>query len=225
MIRAKNPELAQRVLDHLAAKYKLKEVRQGIHLSTLVYCLTKSFLGQVAPIEPTTEEVMLFALGLGLQDVLTPPDASTPIYEAAGIQYSPDFQLKILEDTCELKTTRSSLTRYDFQVGGELPDTWMEYIKGGCYILGTNEYKLVVLYMLGNYKPSFPLIDAETLTFSDDELEENWNYLLGRQAVYMRSLAENIPPQPRSYCKDWECKYCRYRTTCDAIGYYSKGES
>lgn len=212
MKRLDNPSLDRLILEHLANLYHIKEKREGIHLSTLVYCLTRSFFDQVAPIEPTDEEVMLFALGYGLQDVLTPPEAQTPTYELDGITFRPDFLLSYkLAQYCELKTTRMSSKRAD------LPETWIEYIKGGCYIRGVQSYELSVLYMLGNYAPPFPTIHSETLIFEEDELESNWGYLLSRKAIYEDALDSNLAPVPFTYCKEWECKNCRYKLQCQAI--------
>lgn len=212
MKRLDNPSLDRLILEHLANLYHIKEKREGIHLSTLVYCLTRSFFDQVAPIEPTDEEVMLFSLGYGLQDVLTPADTETPTYELDGIIFRPDFVMKLAGDQhCELKTTRMSSKRADF------PQTWVEYIMGGCYIRGVQSYELSVLYMLGNYAPPFPTIHSETLIFEEDELEINWGYLLSRKAIYEDALAENLAPVPFTYCKSWECSKCRYRLQCTAI--------
>jgi len=213
MEKIEDPELSRAILSHLAELYKLKEVRQGIHLSTLIYCLTKGFFDYVAPIEPTDEEVMLFSLGLGLQDVLTPTQAEAPIYEENGITFSPDFVLKLSEPAryVELKTTRMSSSRED------LPETWLEYIKGGCYMRRINQYELSVLFMLGNYKPPFPQIKSFKLVFTQEELEENWTYLLGRLLVYQQALRINRPPAPFEHCKDWECKNCRYKLQCEAL--------
>ena len=93
MRRVDNPELKRKILDHLANLYKIKEVRESNHLSSYITCRTKSFLDQKQTTEPTDEEVMLFALGYGLQDVLTPKDASAPVIERSGIIYSPDMIL------------------------------------------------------------------------------------------------------------------------------------
>jgi len=238
MNRVDNPELDRLILTHLADLYKIKEKREGIHLSTLVYCLTRSFFDQVAPIEPTDEEVMLYALGLGLQDVLTPKEAERPVYEKDGITFSPDFVLNITppellpvyDDVdshlhtitvkqatyAELKTTRMSSNKED------LPETWLEYIEGGCYMRGINKYELSVLYMLGNYRPPFPTIHSETLVFEEEELKSNWEYLLLRKEIYEEALADNKPPYPFSWCKDWECKYCRYKLQCQAIEMVAK---
>lgn len=211
MQKIDNPEMSRLILNHLADLYQIKDKREGIHLSTLVYCLTRSFFDQLSPVEPTDMEVMLFSLGYGLQDVLTPKGAEINTYQKAGITFRPDFQLRLAGDTCELKTTRMSSNKEDF------PETWMEYIKGGCYMLGIKEYKLSVLHMLGNYKPPFPEIKSYTLVFADEELEDNWNYLQSRKSVYVDALKASRPPIPFTYCKDWECKNCRYKLQCDAI--------
>lgn len=212
MQKIDNPELSRLILDHLANLYNIKRKRLGIHLSTLVYCLTRSFFDQIAPIEPTDEEVMLFSLGFGLQDVLTPKDAETPLYMMKGITFSPDFVLQLDGDKyCELKTTRMSSGKEDF------PETWLEYIMGGCYMRDINEYELSVLHMLGNYKPPFPEIKSYKLIFTDEELQSNWDYLLERKQIYEEALRINNPPVPFSYCKEWECKNCRYKLQCEAM--------
>jgi hypothetical protein len=224
MIKTDNAELSRLILNHLSDKYKLKQPREGIHLSTLVYCLTRSYLDRQHNIEPTDEELMLFALGYGLQDVLTPPDAQTPTYEFEGIVYRPDMMFYVNDmGLVEIKTTRMSSKKQD------LPDTWIEYIKGGCYIrnkvlpsLSSRTYSLSVLYMMGNYAPPFPNIAAYMLEFEQQELDENWQYLITRRDVYQSHLANNTPPTPRIWCKVWECKNCRYNLQCDAITMLSK---
>ena len=216
-----NSSLTRIMLSHLAEKYKLKEKRSGIHLSTLIYCLTRQQFDQQKPVEPTDEEVMLFALGFGLQDILTPIDASTPQYEKDGVVYSPDFVLNLstnltvgTNNLCELKTTRMSAKRADEH---DFPETWVEYMKGGCFIRECNTYDLTVLYMMGSYSPPFPVIKSFTFDFSEDELLDNWNYLMDRKLVYEEALASGVLVPPYSRCKDWECKYCRYSLICQTM--------
>jgi len=220
MIKTDNPELSRLILNHLSDKYKLKQPREGIHLSTLVYCLTRSYLDRQHNIEPTDEELMLFALGYGLQDVLTPPDATTPTLEMDGIVYRPDMLLAYpgSKDAglVEVKTTRKSSKTDD------LPDTWLEYIMGGCHFRNTTTYDLVILYLMGNYAPPFPRMVSYRLEFSQKELDENCRYLTTRRDVYQSHLADNTPPTPRIWCKVWECKNCRYNLQCDAITMLSK---
>lgn len=209
---AENHELTRLMLDHLADRYNIKQKREGIHLSTLIYCLTKQRYDISSPIEPTDEEVMLFALGFGLQDILTPPDATTPILEKDGVTYSPDFIFKMPGyDLGEMKTTRASAKRAD---NFDFPDTWLEYMKGGCYIRETNTYDLSVLYMMG---PPFPIIRSFRFKFTDIELLHSWQYLMGRKWVFEDSIEKNYLLPPFKYNKQWECKYCRYKLICDTV--------
>ena len=166
MERTANPELDRMMINHLVKLYKLKTKRTGIHLSTLVYCLTRSFFDHVTPIEPTDKEVMLFALGLGLQDILTPQQAEAPVFEQDGVTFSPDFYLPFNNKYVELKTTRTSLKKNK----EKLPETWLEYIMGGCYMRKVTTYELSGLYMFGSYSPPFPELYSETLRFEPAEI-------------------------------------------------------
>ncbi len=213
MKRLDNPELKRRILTHLADQYNIMEVRAPNHLSSYVYCRTRTFLDQKQATEPTEQEVMLFALGYGLQDVLTPKDAEAPIIERDGIIYSPDMIL--LGRQNEIKTTRKS-AKYHF-TDDAMPETWLAYMEGGCYMMGTNEYDLIVLYMMGNYSPPFPQIYADTIVFEPQELDDNWQMILQNKAVLDYALTNNIPPTPFMHCHDWECKYCRNQLVCQSI--------
>ena len=218
MKRTDNPELTRKMLDHLADLYKIKEVRESNHLSSYVYCRTKGFLDQKQASEPTDEEVMLFALGYGLQDVLTPKDAKAPIHEYNGIIYRPDMVFASTAEAellMELKTTRKS-AKYHF-VDEVIPLTWLAYMKGGCKIRGTNRYDLIVLYMMGNYSPPFPQIYCDTFIFEQQEIEENWQTILYNKSVLDRSLETGIMPEPFKHCLEFECKYCRYLMVCQAV--------
>ena len=73
MKRESDPRLRAAVLRWLANKYKLTDVREPNHLSSYVYCITKTFFDQKVQAIPTEEEMLLFAIGYGLQEVLTPP--------------------------------------------------------------------------------------------------------------------------------------------------------
>lgn len=213
MKRLDNPELKTRILTHLADQYKIMEVREPNHLSTFIYCRTRTFLDQKQATEPTEQEVMLFALGYGLQDVLTPKDAEAPIIENNGIIYSPDMILSARQN--EIKTTRKS-AKHHF-TDDAMPETWLAYMKGGCYMMRTNEYDLIVLYMMGNYSPPFPLIYADTFVFEPEELANNWQMILRNKAVLDESLSSGIPPTPYAHCYEWECKYCRNVLVCQSI--------
>jgi hypothetical protein len=219
MRRVENPELKQIILKHLSDQYRIKEVREPNHLSTYVYCRTKGFFEQTGVIEPTEQEVMMFSLGYGLQDVLTPKDASAPVIEKHGVIYRPDMVFKATDQESmiltELKTTRKSAKKHF--IDEELAITWLEYMKGGCYIQDTNRYDLVVLYMMGNYAPPFPQIYSDTFFFDDKEISENWDTIMSRKAVLDSALKSQKIPTPFQHRHDWECNYCRYKMVCDTL--------
>lgn len=219
MKRIDNPELKRRILDHLAELYNIKERREPNHLSSYVYCRTKGFFDQKQTAEPTDEEVMMFALGYGLQDVLTPRNAAAPVYNKHGVIYRPDMSFSIptaeVEQLVELKTTRKS-AKFHY-LDEHIPETWMEYMKGGCYIQGTNRYDLAVLYMMGNYSPPFPDIYCDTFEFTQKELDENWLEIMNRKMVLDTALSSSQLPEPFKNCRDWECKYCRYLMVCQTL--------
>lgn len=213
MKRVDNPELKRKVLDHLADLYKIREVREPNHLSSYVTCRTKAFLDHKQTSQPNDEEVMLFALGYGLQDVLTPRDSEAPVISKDGIIYRPDFILSLRQN--EIKTTRKSARNH--YMDEYIPQTWLDYMMGGCHIVGSNEYDLIVLYLMGSYSPPFPQLYCDTFYFSDDELAANWQTILERKAIADRALQNDKPPTPFQHCHDWECKYCRYRLVCSTI--------
>ena len=213
MKRIDNPELKRKILDHLADLYKIKEVRESNHLSSYITCRTRSFLDQKQTTDPTDQEVMLFALGYGLQDVLTPKDASAPVVKKDGILYSPDMILS--NRLNEIKTTRKS-AKYHY-LDDSLPVTWVDYMMGGCYMMEKTEYDLIILYMMGDYSPPFPQVYAETVQFGKEELKENWTKILKQKDRLDWAFEENIPPEPFQHCYDWECRYCRYQLICQTI--------
>jgi len=224
MIRTDNLVLRDKLLNHLAEAYQLREQREPNHLSTYVYCLTRAYLDQTAWIEPTENELMLFAIGYGLQDVLTPHDFEAPIYNISGIIYRPDMSFMPtpgdVEVLMELKTTRKSAKKHTDPV----PETWMDYMLGGCYLRGVTSYSLVVLYMMGNYAPPFPLLYCDTFQFTPQEITANWLKLLQRKGVLDEALSTGVAPTPFQYCYHWECQYCKHHLVCESMIQRQQGD-
>jgi len=179
---------------------------------------------------------LMFALGYGLQDVLTPKDANTPLVNKYGIIYRPDMSFTVkdpamsspsiittaplatmheLEQLVEIKTTRRSAKNH--YMDEYIPQTWLDYMMGGCTMIETNEYDLIVLYLMGNYSPPFPQIYCDTFYFNSEELEANWAKILERKEVLDKSLETGKPPTSFQNCYDWECDYCRYVLVCNTL--------
>lgn len=225
MERVENPELVNTAYQVLYKSYHDESRRERIHLTDLIYCLTKSFFDKVVPLPPTEEEILLFALGLGLQKVLVPADKEAEAIHVDGISCSPDF---ISEQglKAELKTTRQSSLQTDkvskIKTPKDFPDTWVDQIMGYCYAAQQVEYDLLILHMMGNYAPPFPQMVGWKLKFKKEELVGFWSHMLERKTILEFHLSqpedEQVIPEPFNYNKEWECKYCRYKLQCDVLG-------
>jgi len=215
MRREINPELDRLILDALAEKYNLLTPREGIHLSSLNYCLTKAYLDLRAPIEPTDTELLLFATGYGLQEVMTHSSIDTPLYVKDEITYRPDgvipASLAGVERLIEMKSTRAGIKRYQ---EGDLPDTWVTYMKGGAFIMGKESYDLAVIYLAE--RPVAKII-SETIYFEQEELEDNWRWIISRRDLYKKALETETVPTPFTTAAKWACENCKYRMLCNTI--------
>lgn len=231
--RIRNPQLETQALENLKASYEQRD-NGKIHLTDLIYCLTRSYYDKTQPMPPTPEELMLFSLGFGLQRILVPKEQEAQEIECDGITLSPDF-ISVGGELAELKTTRMS-TRQRTQDGQwedkDFPETWVEQMMGYCYAnqqcnvmaglqppdqLEDMEYDLLVLHMLGNYAPPFPQLIGWRLKFTQQELEDFWQYIQYRKLVLEEALRDQKPPTPYSWNRDWECKSCRYKMQCDIV--------
>ena len=182
----------------------------GIHLTELIYCLTRGFYERINPIPRTDKDNILLGLGIALERLLIPIEQRVSAGTKDGIDYSPDFYFKDNEPA-ELKTTRMSTKK---TLTREFPETWLQQIKGYCYCAGKLIYRLGVLHLLGDYHPPFPEILAVRFIFTEQELKDNWNYLLNRKSIYIKAFVDGIPPEPRRWCQKWECSTCQYIERC-----------
>ena len=179
----------------------------GIHLTELIYCLTCAYWDKIMPMPFTKQQALTMALGIGLERVLIPEGKRAAASTCEGIEYSPDFWFRG-DMPSELKTTRMGMKK---TIMREFPDTWRQQIMGYCYAEKKLEYGLGVVHLMGNYKPPFPDILGVKFIFTQQELQENWDYLMWRKLVYIQGFADQYPPTPTKWCQDWECQYCRYR--------------
>ncbi|KKL94300.1 hypothetical protein LCGC14_1866090 [marine sediment metagenome] len=206
------PELADEsykwLIDNAAGR-DVKARTSGIHMTELIYCLTAGYWNKIMPLPATREQALLMALGIGFEKSLIPVEERALPGTCEGVEYSPDFWYKG-EMPAELKTTRMSTKKTYTR---DYPVTWIQQIMGYCYAEKKLEYGLSVVHMMGGYQPPFPVILAVRFNFNQQELIDNWNYLMWRKNVYIQGFADMQPPTPTKWCQDWECKYCRYATS------------
>ena len=210
MILNKNPALSNKIIEELETEYKLEKPLP--HLTELVYCLTRSYYDRTKPLPPTEREILLFALGFGLERLLLKQQRKSVSGKVEGIHYSPDF-LAFTDVPGELKTTRSSSNKFGEEF---FPETWRRQILGYMHCLEVTEYELVVLFICGNYKPPFPEIASYRISAEPSEVEVNWRWLQMRKEIYLACISDKLVPTPGMFCESWECKECRYNICCEA---------
>jgi len=203
------PELADELYQYLIRRVQeltFPARSAGIHLTELIYCLTAGFWNRIMPLPIERQQAITMALGIGFERVLIPEEKRAKAGTCEGIDYSPDFWFREGIPS-ELKTTRMSTKKTHTR---EFPETWRQQIMGYCYAEKKLEYGLGVVHLMGNYKPPFPEIMAVKFKFSQQELDENWKFLMWRKDVYVQSFADQKPATPTKWCQDWECQLCRY---------------
>lgn len=211
MNRVHNLHLEEKVLQDIATKFNLNTPRtyEEIHLSDLIYCLTKGYLGrQGTSVRCSKDEVLSFSTGLALEQILRPINSETPLVTYCGITYRPDFMLAT--NLGELKSTRAGIKKHL----DRLPDSWIRYQLGGCKIMGTTTYDLVTILVAERPRP---VLYAETIEYTQEEIDKNWQEMEGRLKVFKNSLLTDTMPAPRKYNASWECNGCRYLLICDAL--------
>jgi len=178
----------------------------GIHMTELIYCLTAGYWDKIMPLPFTIQQALTMALGIALERVIIPEDKRASPGTCEGIEYSPDFWFRG-DVPSELKTTRMSTKK---TINREFPETWVQQIMGYCYAEKKLEYGLSIIHLMGGYSPPFPETKGVKFIFNQQELKNNWDFLMWRKNVYIQGFADQVPPTPTKWCQDWECKYCRY---------------
>lgn len=223
--RVENPQLVQNIMSTLESVYIDSSRKSSIHMTDLIYCLTKSYFDKTDPLPPTPQEVLLFSVGVGLQRILIPPDRDAETVVVGGVVCSPDF-ISVAGVMAELKTTRMSSVEKNKESGvrqaKEFPATWVEQMMGYCYASvvaesGLYEYDMAVLHLMGNYAPPFPELKGWRCSFSTAEVESYWKYLMGRKEVLVQAVELKVRPRSFQWCKEWECENCRYKMRCEVL--------
>lgn len=209
--------------------------RTGIHMSDLNFCLNKQALRKFKPKEDTDQETLIFSIGWATQRWLTGQREDEPEKEVDGIKvtcdalYSHKSNVRAEFVPWELKATYQSSSR-------PIMDNihWIRQIMAQCYTQGTTQAYLSRFELMGNWKmrplkgataeekANFiferPTLHAYKLTFTQEELEKNWQWFKDRRELFVKMLETKellpkviaLPPGGA-----WECNYCNYRGECD----------
>lgn len=207
MLITPDPELKQAAIEALRAEYGLHQHRDGLHQSELSYCLTKAYNDRRHYQPPTDYEVKLFSIGFGLERVmLRPAEEQPPEIEMDGIRLSLDTIQ--LFGPADLKTTRMSPNGRKGEDGFQFPNGWVKQFAAYCKALGVLAFGVVVVHLIQ------PEIAAWRITFTQEELDSHWGWLIDRSNQLESMLAADNPA-PFETNEDWECDGCRYKLSCE----------
>ncbi len=153
-----------------------------------------------------------------------------------GLWLTPDY-IDLQGVGVDLKSTRMWSTPEGVPKMG-WPDSWLEQFKGYAK-LGqgdgsgytfdlvdglavpkpvppgpeTDPYRL--RYSVGIVYLGQPDLVTGTFTFTQEEIDSNWDYVMDRKKTYEDFWFDNQVPTPYQFNKDWECRSsCRYQGRC-----------
>lgn len=176
-------------------------VREGVHVSDLVYCLRGAFFRKVCPVPFTERQLGFFVDGArrhrvlqGLLDV----EFEVPV-EKFGVVGSVDV---LLDLPLELKTTRAKVS---------LPDHYFRQLGYYAVLLGVEGGYLVVMRLNSEVPWEF-----YTVGWSGEEMKKMSDEMKVRADLLRTALAKkNVECLPK--CEPsmgWKCRYCLYRDRC-----------
>ena len=224
-----DPEFQAEILARIKRKYDLFDSRRpGLHQSDLGYCITQTYWKRHSPNQITDYNAALFAVGLALEEVLleNSDDSHRPgPVTLDGIEVSPDHVTAFARALGELKSARISIPDGALEPKNGWPQGWIRQMKSYAYVQRagywpgidtTAPYRLAVFLVIA------AKVEARKFTFTDQELDEHWAWMLSRKAALEQAEAEGKPPEPYAYVEsqkqdDWECVRCQFPTMCDAM--------
>ena len=189
--------------------------RSGVHVSDLVLCLRKSYLRAVHEILPTEEEVLFWLVGRGYHAALEGYEQPSEVSLVRdGLMGTPDQV--ILENgrviPVEIKSTRQSVNKDILE-----NIWWLRTIKAYCFLCSTTFGRLVVLNIIGDWKDIAPQLRVFDFGFTPEEIQENWEWLQARKALYLESFEKRTLP-PLEKTPAWMCKSCVVVKYCGESG-------
>lgn len=209
-----NPQLADRLLALIAEDMKLD--KHLPHVTELIYCLTRSYYDRFDYIPLAPKEVVLFSIGVELGKGMLRNHRKEVDGVLDGIHFSIDFMDPEGGDSQdammggrlgELKSTRMGLKK----LPDDFPVTWMKQLWAYMKCQDSTQAIYSVVYV----QPA--VMKTWEVTAKQWEVDENWNWLLSRYAIYMDFIGKGETPTPYTYNEDWECRNCRYKLLCEAL--------
>ena len=205
MIYHSSPELRDILLQRVVDQYGLDKQREGIHLSDMIYCLTKSYYDKTNWAAWGEHEKVLFAIGFALERVFIMDKQET--IELDGVVMTPDAFLG--EEGFDLKSTRMWQDKATGAPKRGWPEGWLKQFMGYAKASGRTTWAVGIIYLGGAE------LEAGVLEFGQEEIDANWDWVMGRKEVLESALKDNEAPTAYQYLSfPGECSNCRYLDRC-----------
>lgn len=203
---AENNQRATEITSRLLGKHF--PTREGIHLSDLTdSCTRKTYFRMREPGVHSPELVMHWIRGAVLHTLLAVEESEWEVKldGVVGHVDGRDGDGSLVER----KTTMMSSARTEF------PDHWIKRMMGYCKMAGSASFYLDIMYLVGDYRPPrLPVLKSYTLTFTQEEIDLNWQWVITRRDALTSALDTDVPPGVEMRLGDWECKGCPWLTRC-----------
>jgi len=231
-----DPEMRTEMLYRIKRKYDLfANHREGLHHSDLTYCITRTFWKNKYPTSPTDHEALLFAVGLGLEEVLLEDndvDNRPPPVELDGVIVSPDHVVAFAKGLAELKSTRIYMPKNELSPAKGWPEGWIKQMMGYKYVESKHpvEWRGLIepsdFYRIASYHVIAAELHGRRFIFEQSELDAHWSDIIFRKNALEAAYKANLPPQPYAYVTsesrtDWQCTNCPFQMHCAT--HYSAG--
>ena len=197
---------------------------EGVHLSDLLLCLNRPYFKKDVEEQLTDQQVLLFSMGRAIQDWLTGVADDADEVQIDGVWMTPDYVQST--NPWECKLTYMSDNK-------DTPEHWLRQMKSYCKALGVNTFSCVRLGIMGDWSwvykrkgvvanDEHPVLTPLTYTFTDEELEENWDWVVRRREMLEMAIDAETPPSLlfADYMgledAKWRCKNCGVAVICPA---------
>jgi hypothetical protein len=193
MILQESPRLYDEAIRLLRAEYGMDQLRTGTHVSSLIYCLTKEYLSRHDPLPVTEEEVVMYAIGFGLERLILHRNRVEP-FEVDGITLSLDGTALGLG--VDVKTTRMAPTS-----------------SAGCAVCGEpykGHSKTLQRKVCTCGHPDMAHVDGKYECLHQDEPSEVYECVCGRFVASEAHAYEKAPPVAFELPIGWQKQFMAY---------------
>ncbi len=232
--------LRDMVLADMRARIGVDTKREGIHLSSLVFCMRKAWhMYRIDQSDKSRAEVLgdtpdetalVWVIGHSHEAIFGTSSVRGDTTEKDGILYTPDFWKP---ESGNLTLTEMKSTRKSANKTIEDMEHYMAQAAGYCAAEGLTECLIFVLHLMGDYDRSHPpqaQLRVWRLKFTKKELAAWWDELKSRRDIILGDVEPSVRPVGvsapldfptfKSPMFEWECGYCPVRELIGCPGGY-----